>query len=75
LRALQKIKILILIYSGSTALHLAVAAECADGVQKLLGHGANPNQRDAAGRSALDVAGHMPHAADIVRLLSKVAGI
>jgi ankyrin repeat protein len=54
---------------------LAVAAECADGVQKLLGHGANPNQRDAAGRSALDVAGHMPHAADIVRLLSKVAGI
>jgi ankyrin repeat protein len=46
----------------------AVANKRTDEVRRLLDAGANPNQRDIAGRTALHIAAHM-RAADIVRLL------
>jgi ankyrin repeat protein len=42
-----------------TALHLAVLSSTAQAVQMLLDYGANPNEKDASGTTARQMAIHM----------------
>ncbi|KAF4527276.1 hypothetical protein B566_EDAN006997 [Ephemera danica] len=55
-------------HRGNSALHLAAEDECAETVQLLLSHGADPHTRNLKGQTALHVAAKM-QAVDCVKIL------